>query len=146
MNLQTLIANTLSFINDAVIPALFAIASLAFFFNVTRYFIIQGGTDKGREDARRYILWSLIGFVVIFSLWGIVNLFSSIFDQGLNSGITPDYMCEKRGDPYCETYGRFINEAGGPDNANPLNEPVNNGFDFMDSLDPMNDGGGELVS
>ena len=94
-----MLTNTLTFISDFIIPALFTIAFLAFVWNLVQYAIFQGTSQEGREKAKSLMLWSIIAFVVMISLWGIVNLLV----DGLGLDNTPvefDYMCEK--DPsYC---------------------------------------------
>ncbi len=60
------------------IPILLSVAFVIFLFNIIRYFIFESGSEDGREKARRYIIWSILGFVVIVALWGIVLLLMSI--------------------------------------------------------------------
>ncbi len=91
MDLQTLLANILKFLNTTIIPLLMAIAFLVFIWNIARYFIIGGANEESQEKARSLALWGIAAFVVMISLWGIVNLF--VNGLGLkNDPITPDYM------------------------------------------------------
>lgn len=71
-------------INSLVAPVLLAIAFMFFLFGVYRYFILGATSDTARETGRVFILWSIIGFVVIFSIWGLVAVVGSTF--GLTSG------------------------------------------------------------
>ena len=71
-------------INSLVAPVLLAIAFIFFLFGVYRYFILGATNDTSRETGRQFILWSVIGFVVIFSLWGLVAIVGSTF--GLPAG------------------------------------------------------------
>lgn len=66
------------------IPVLLGFMFVAFLVNVIRFFILQSGSEAGREKARLYLLWSIIGFVVVFALWGIVSLLMSFI------GVTPN--------------------------------------------------------
>lgn len=63
-----------SFINNVLIPLLFAVALLFFLYGVF-LFLIKGG-DEGpeKEKGRSYMIWSVVGFVVMVSVFGIVNL------------------------------------------------------------------------
>ena len=73
-SIQAYSLDIVDFINDAVIPVLFGIALLAFIFNVIRYFIF-GATDSSvKSNARSYALYSIGAFVILVSIWGIVNL------------------------------------------------------------------------
>lgn len=64
-------------INNIFVPTLFAIAFLVFLYGVYRYFIQGADSDTERATGRQFVLWGVVGFVVIVSLWGVVNLFSS---------------------------------------------------------------------
>ena len=65
------------FINNILIPLLFAIALFFFLYGVFK-FTIQGQDDASqREDGRRYMIWAIIGFVVMVSVFGIVNLIAN---------------------------------------------------------------------
>jgi len=60
------------FINRLVI-ILVGVATLVFFWGVIQYVISQGD-EKKLAEGRKYMLWGIIGLVVIASAWGIVNL------------------------------------------------------------------------
>ena len=64
-------------INLVIVPVIFALAFLAFIWGVVKYFFINGGDEKGREEGKQFILWGLLGLVVLFSVWGLVNLLLS---------------------------------------------------------------------
>lgn len=91
-SLQEYIIAAMAFINNVVLPFLFALALLFFLFNVVRYFVI-GSSDQGaRESARQLALYGIAGFVFLVSLWGIVNLFVNGLGWYGNGSVTPDYM------------------------------------------------------
>lgn len=60
------------FIDEFVLPFLYSIAILVFMFGIFRFFFTGGA--ENREKGQQFALWGLIGFVVLFSLWGIVNM------------------------------------------------------------------------
>ena len=74
MNIFEFIIHITVFIDRFLIPLLFAIAFLVFIFGVYNYFIVGGGDKEKRQEGRNYILWGVIGFVVMIAVWGIVNL------------------------------------------------------------------------
>lgn len=69
----------IALINSFIVPVLFAIAFLTFLWGVYKYFILGAAEEKSREDGRQFILWGLIGFVVILSVWGLVGLVANTF-------------------------------------------------------------------
>lgn len=91
MDIQTFLKGILTFFNKTVIPFLLAIAFLVFIVNVVRFFIIGGSSEEGQERARSLALWGIAAFVIIVSLWGIVNLFVTGLGLG-NTVIQPDYF------------------------------------------------------
>ena len=104
MDLQTFLTNILKFIDGTIVPFLLAIAFLVFIWNATRFFIFAGGDEKEHEKAKSLALWSISAFVVIVSLWGIVNLLVTGFGLGGSDSVTPDYMGIKNGG----SGGRYI--------------------------------------
>ena len=94
MDLQTLLANIYKFIDTAIIPLLIAIAFFIFLWNIARYFIIGGANEESQEKARSLAMWGIAAFVVMLSIWGIVNLLIDGLDLK-NAPITPDYMQQK---------------------------------------------------
>ncbi len=94
MDLQTLLTNILKFLNTTIVPFLMAIAFLVFIWNTARYFIIGGANEESQEKARSLAMWGIAAFVVMLSIWGIVNLL--VNGLGLkNDPIIPDYMQQK---------------------------------------------------
>lgn len=65
----------INFINYILVPILMAVAFIVFLWGIYKYFILGAADEKNREDGRQFALWGIIGFVIILSLWGIVNIF-----------------------------------------------------------------------
>jgi len=63
-----------------------AVAVLIFVIQVVRYFVLP---NENRKEAGMYVMYSVIGFFVIFSLWGLVSVVSSTFGIGDNSTNRP---------------------------------------------------------
>ncbi len=63
-----------AFINGTLIPLVFAIALLLFIYGMFKYFIMGGDDDGNRETGRQLMLWAIVGFVAMVSVFGIVNL------------------------------------------------------------------------
>lgn len=94
--LQDYIIVFIDFINGLLIPLLLAVAFLAFLWNILRYFIIGGSSEESQTKARTYAVWSIVAFVVMLGVWGIVNIIGRTFGFD-NRSIIPDYMCERTG-------------------------------------------------
>lgn len=71
-------------INDVLLPVLIALAFIVFIWGVFNYFILGADNDEKRATGRTFVLWGIIGFVVIFSLWGLVAIVGETF--GLSDG------------------------------------------------------------
>jgi hypothetical protein len=91
-SLQTFLINIVKFINNNIIPMLFTIALLIFIWNVFRFFVIESAKPDGREKAKRHALYSIIAFVFLVSIWGIVNMFVNGFGLYGRTFVCPDYM------------------------------------------------------
>ena len=64
-------------INSVIVPVIFALAFLVFIYGVVKYFFIHGGDEAKRAEGRQFMLWGILGLVVLFSIWGFVNLLLS---------------------------------------------------------------------
>lgn len=71
-------------INTIVVPVIFALAFAVFVWGVVKHFFIHGGEENSREEGRTFILWGLVGLLVLFSVWGLVNILLSTL--GLKPG------------------------------------------------------------
>ncbi len=88
--LQGYATSIINIINSLVAPVLLAVAFIFFLFGVYKYFIFGAANDTERETGRKFVLWSIIGFVVIFSIWGLVGVVGSTF--GISpGGYAPTY-------------------------------------------------------
>lgn len=74
---DTFFGDVISFMNNTLVPLVFAVAFLVFIWGVFQYFILGAGDETKRETGKSYMLYGIIGFVVMVSVWGIVNLLSS---------------------------------------------------------------------
>jgi len=89
-SLQQFIVSISSFINGVLIPFLFALALLFFIYNAFKYFILEGAEAK--EEAKTMAIYGIAGFVILVSIWGIVNVLMSGLGLRQNDPITPDYF------------------------------------------------------
>ncbi len=91
-SIQQYIVDTGGFINTTIIPVLFALAFLFFAWNAVRYFILEGDNEKAQENARAQTTYGVTAFVIIISIWGIVNLLAGSFGFSGENTPCPDYI------------------------------------------------------
>ena len=70
------------FANQVIVPIIGALAFLAFIWGIFRYFFRDAADATSRAEGRMFAIWGIIGLVVIFSLWGLVNIFLTTFGIG----------------------------------------------------------------
>jgi hypothetical protein len=77
--LYDLITYIISYANT-ILVFMIGVAVVMFVFYVIKYFIKP---DADRKEGGNYIMYSLIGFFVVLSFWGLVNILMNTF--GLNN-------------------------------------------------------------
>jgi len=86
------IADTGSFIintiNNVLVPVLFAIAFIVFLWGAFQTFIVGSNDEAVKENGKNLMLWGLIGFFVMVSIWGLVNILTGTVSFGNNNGVT----------------------------------------------------------
>ncbi|MDB5244818.1 MAG: hypothetical protein JWN18_688 [Parcubacteria group bacterium] len=85
------IANTfLYLINNVLVPLLFAIAFIVFLYGVFKKYIWSKGDAGAVDEGHMLILWGIIGFVIMISIWGLVNVVANTFGlAGYSAPRTP---------------------------------------------------------
>ncbi len=74
------IAQTILYlINAVLVPLVFAISFIVFLWGVASTYIISRGDETAVEHGHRLILWGLVGFAVMVSIWGLVNIVANTF-------------------------------------------------------------------
>ena len=74
------LANTILYlINYVAVPVLFALAFIVFLWGIASAYIFSHGDPDKVAEGHKLVLWGIIGFVVMISLWGLVNVVSSTF-------------------------------------------------------------------
>ncbi len=92
-SIQEVIVSLIVFINNVLLPLFFAVALLFFVFNSLRFFIL-GNDEESRNNAKALALYGIGAFVILVSIWGIVNLLVSGLGWGTEYPVTPDYMID----------------------------------------------------
>ena|SRR5690606_27588217 len=81
-DLSSLLGSIIMFINSVLIPFIWAIAFIVFIWGVFQYFIAGGANEEQRDKGKQLVIWGVIAFFVMSSVWGIVNLFRGTFHFG----------------------------------------------------------------
>ncbi len=81
LTLCTIINSVITYLNEALF-LLIALSVVIFVYYVFKYFIMP---NENRKEAGTYVMYSVIGFFVILSMWGLVNILQNTFGIG-NSG------------------------------------------------------------
>ncbi|MFZ1074890.1 MAG: hypothetical protein WAN50_00760 [Minisyncoccia bacterium] len=70
-------SGVITIINSYLVPLIIAIAFLMFLFGIARAYIFSGGDESKRKEGHQFALWGIIGFVIMISVWGLVNMAQS---------------------------------------------------------------------
>ena len=70
---------------NSIIPILFALALLGFFYGLVRYIF---GKEDDREAAKKTMLWGVIALFVMASVWGLVAFVQDAV--GVDADSAPD--------------------------------------------------------
>ena len=92
---DTFFLRVLAFIDTILVPLIFALALLVFIYGMFKYFVLGGGNAEEQEKGKQLALWAIIGFVLMVSIWGIVNIIAG----GLFPGATPPTLPGTPGAP-----------------------------------------------
>jgi len=93
-----------------------------FVWNVYKYFIAGSDNAESKKEAGLYVMWSLAGFFVILSFWGLVAILTNTFklENSIPSGF----------------FGEFRRSSGSQSD-----NPFTNGKPQQGIENPANDGG-----
>lgn len=70
----TTINTSVQFMNSTLVPLIFAISFFMFLWGMFRYFFLSQASEDGREAGKQLMLWAVIAFVMMVSIWGLVNV------------------------------------------------------------------------
>ena len=82
-SVQDLASFILNLINNVATPLIFAIAFIVFIWGIVRYFIFGGNDPKKQAEGRQLMIWGIVGFAVMLSVWGLVHILTGSI--GLNN-------------------------------------------------------------
>lgn len=87
----------LTLINQAL-PVIFGIAVLAFFWGLVMYLFSIGGDgdEKKQKQGKNLMVWGLVAFFVMLSVFGLISIIQKSFQLDQNTVITPPTILKNR--------------------------------------------------
>lgn len=76
--LRSFVAKLTKLVLNPVIILMFALALVYFLYGVTQ-FLLNPGESENRDTGKRHILWGLVGMLVMFGVYAILNIISGTF-------------------------------------------------------------------
>ncbi len=77
-------------LNDTLVPAVFALAFLVFIWGMFKTFILGGHDEEKQGEGKQLMMYAILGFVIMISIWGIVTIISD--SLGLKGTIDPNTL------------------------------------------------------
>ncbi len=87
-DIGTFIINT---INNIIVPVLFAIAFIVFLYGAFEAFIMGATSGDAKKKGKDLMIWGLIGFFVMVSVWGLVNILTGTISFSNNAAPSTGY-------------------------------------------------------
>ncbi len=78
-NICRIASTFIGIINSVLVPLLFAVAFIVFLYGIVSKYIFSHGDATKVAEGHKLILWGLVAFVVMISLWGLVNVVANTF-------------------------------------------------------------------
>ncbi|MEI6843602.1 MAG: hypothetical protein WCK48_03830 [bacterium] len=89
---------------NGMIPVIFGLAFVYFFWGIAQFVLKDAGNDKTRDEGKKKILWSIIALFIMVSITGIINWIGGSLDIKTNvdsSGANPT------ANPYDKLQGQY---------------------------------------
>lgn len=72
----------INIINGVLVPVVFALAFIVFLYGIAKAYIFSAGEPEEVAKGHKLLMWGIIAFVVMLSLWGLVNVVAGTFGLG----------------------------------------------------------------
>ena len=69
----------LNVINGVLVPVLFAIAFITFLYGIAKAYIFSNGDPEAVKAGHKLVLWGIVAFAIMISIWGLVNVVANTF-------------------------------------------------------------------
>jgi uncharacterized membrane protein len=88
-SLQDLASFAINMINNVLTPLIFAIAFIVFIWGIVKYFIFGGHEPESQKEGRQLMLWGIVGFAVMLSVWGLVHILTGTLNINNTQQLPP---------------------------------------------------------
>ncbi len=85
-NIETNIVTPIGRIINLLIPIVFALAMLYFFWGLAQY-ILNSGDSGAQEDGKNKMIWGIVALFVMSAVWGLVRFLGTAI--GINQEAAP---------------------------------------------------------
>jgi hypothetical protein len=75
--LRDLVAIVVGIVSEGLVPIIIGATVIVFLFGIVRY-ILKSDSDVKRAEGRKFMLYGLLGLVIILSVWSIVAIFLKV--------------------------------------------------------------------
>lgn len=82
-NISGLVTDIGAIINK-IIPVLFALALLGFFYGLVMYIF---GAEDNKDKAKKTMIWGVVALFVMSSVWGLVRFLGDAVGVGQDQGV-----------------------------------------------------------
>ncbi len=89
-SIQSYMSSIVQFMFTAIVPFMLGIAFLFVVINIVRFFVADSANAEGRENAKRYIIYSILAFILIIVFWGIIILLATATNLDGTTPVIPD--------------------------------------------------------
>lgn len=80
----------INLINNVAVPLVFALAFIVFLYGIAKAYIFSSGDPEEVKKGHKLVLWGLVAFAVMISIWGLVNIVANTFGlSGIYAPIFP---------------------------------------------------------
>jgi hypothetical protein len=83
---------SLSSLIAVIIPILFSLALLGFFYGVIMYI---WGKEDNKEQAKKTMIWGIVALFVMSSVWGLVAFVQNAVGVGTDAGVDTSTLIPK---------------------------------------------------
>ena len=63
-----------SMVTDILIPLVFTLALLFFFWGMVKYIWVEG---QGKDEGKKFMIWGVVALAVMTCIWGLVSFIST---------------------------------------------------------------------
>ncbi|MFZ2621293.1 MAG: hypothetical protein WAX37_02180 [Minisyncoccia bacterium] len=67
-----------SLISGSIIPILFGLSLVYFFWGISQFILNDAGNDKTRDEGKKKIIWGVVALFVFISIYGIIKLIGDV--------------------------------------------------------------------